>query len=195
VIHRLELVNVQGIRGIRYTKVSTLREPLLAPLAAIAAGIVVSRFVSFGSRELLSGIAAFLILGVYSLYRESRLLAVSCALFALMMAGSLTDVIHRPGPGPEIEANSRTTLIVSGCVVQPPVFSEGREQFVLASRLTTEPRETVIPEDAANSSRSAPRSPKWVALGGGWVPASDRIRIRISGACSQPDSRAGGGSR
>jgi hypothetical protein len=31
--------------------------------------------------------------------------------------------------------------------------------------------------------------------GGGWVPASDRTRIRISGACSQPDSRAGGGSR
>ena len=36
---------------------------MLAPLAAIAAGIVVSRFVPFESRELLSGIAAFLILG------------------------------------------------------------------------------------------------------------------------------------
>ena len=32
---------------------------------------------------------------------------------------------------PEIDTTSRTTLIVSGCVVQPPVFSEGREQFVL----------------------------------------------------------------
>jgi len=108
-----------------------LREPLLAPLAAIAAGIVVSRFVPFGSRELLSGIAAFLILGVFSLWLESRLMAISCALLALLLAGSLTDVLHRPGPDPEIDTTSRTTLIVSGCVVQPPVFSEGREQFVL----------------------------------------------------------------
>jgi competence protein ComEC len=108
-----------------------VREPLLAPLAAIAAGIVVSRFVPFGSRELLSGIAAFLILGVYSLSQHSRLLAASCALFALMLAGSLTELLHRPGPAPHIDTNSRATLIVSGCVVQPPVFSEGREQFVL----------------------------------------------------------------
>src|SRR5260370_41991501 len=114
-----------------YPETSTVREPLLAPLAAIAAGIVVSRFVPFGSRELLTGIAAFLILGVYSLSQKSRALAASCALFALMLGGSLTDLLHRPGPDPLIETNSRTTLIVSGCVVQPTVFSEVREQFVL----------------------------------------------------------------
>jgi competence protein ComEC len=100
-------------------------------LAAIAAGIVVSRFVSFEPRELLSGIAALLILGVFSLWRESRALAAVCALLALMLAGTLTDVLHRPGPPPEIETDSRTTLIVAGCVVQPPVFSEAREQFLL----------------------------------------------------------------
>ncbi len=100
-------------------------------MAAIAAGIVASRFVLFEPRELLSGIAAFLILGVFSLWRESRALAIVCALLALTLAGSLTDVLHRPGPPPEIEGNSRTTLIVEGCVVQPPVFSEGREQFIL----------------------------------------------------------------
>jgi competence protein ComEC len=114
-----------------YTEHSTLREPLLAPLAAIAAGIVVSRFVPFGSRELLTGIAAFLILGVVSLRRKSPPLALTCALLSLMLAGTLTDVLHRPGPDPEIDTTSRTTLIVSGCVVQPPVFSDGREQFVL----------------------------------------------------------------
>ena len=51
---------------------------MLAPLAAIAAGIVVSRFVPFESRELLSTIVAFFILGVISLGRRSRLLAVAC---------------------------------------------------------------------------------------------------------------------
>jgi hypothetical protein len=45
-------------------------------------------------------------------------------------------------------------------------YVEARLQLTefLLSRLTTEPRETVIPEDADNSSRSAPRSPKWVTL-------------------------------
>ena len=63
-----------------------MREPLLAPLAAIAAGIVVSRFVPFESRELLSGIAAFLILGVVSLWLRLRPLAIACALLALIAA-------------------------------------------------------------------------------------------------------------
>ncbi|HYS45215.1 MAG TPA: ComEC/Rec2 family competence protein, partial [Rhizomicrobium sp.] len=108
-----------------------MREPLLAPLAAIAAGIVVSRFVPFESRELLSGIAAFLILGVVSLWRRLRPLALACALLALIAAVALTDVLHRPGPAPEIDTGARETLIVSGCVVDPPVFSAEREQFTL----------------------------------------------------------------
>src|SRR5207248_1919242 len=45
--------------------------------------------------------------------------------------GILVDVLHRPGPPPEIEAAWRAPLIVSGCVVEPPVFFEGREQFIL----------------------------------------------------------------
>ena len=104
---------------------------MLAPLAAIAAGIVVSRFVPFESRELLSGIAAFLILGVVSLWRRLRPLALACAMLALIAAGALTDVLHRPGPAPEIDTGARETLIVSGCVVDPPVFSAEREQFTL----------------------------------------------------------------
>jgi competence protein ComEC len=104
---------------------------LLAPLAAIAAGIVVSRFVPFESRELLFAFAAFLILSGISLRRAARRLASICALLALIATGALTGVLHRPGPPPEIETGSRETLLVSGCVVEPPVFSEGREQFVV----------------------------------------------------------------
>ena len=92
---------------------------------------MVSRFVPFESREILSGIAAFLILGLLSLWRESRALAAICALLALVLAGALTEIARRPGPPPVIEASSRDTLLVSGCVVQPPVFSPGREQFIL----------------------------------------------------------------
>ena len=108
-----------------------MREPLLAPLAAIAAGIVVSRFVPFEPRELLSVISAFLLLGVFCYWRQFRFLALSCATLALFAAGALSDLLHRPGPPPEIETTSRDTLLVSGCVVEPPIFSERREQFVL----------------------------------------------------------------
>jgi len=100
-------------------------------LAAIAAGILVSRFVSFESRELLFPIAAFLILGVFCLWRELRRLALACALLAVFALGALTEALHRPGPRPEIETAGRETLIVSGCVVEPPAFFDGREQFVL----------------------------------------------------------------
>src|SRR5439155_3532342 len=108
-----------------------LREPLLAPLAAIAAGIVVSRFVPFESRELVSGIAAFLILGAFCRSGELRGLAIVCALLAVVLGGVLTDHLHRPGAAPTIETAGRAALVVSGCVVEPPVFFEVREQFVL----------------------------------------------------------------
>src|SRR5437762_1175696 len=56
---------------------SQLKHPLLGPLAAIAAGILVSRFVPFPQFELLAAIAAFLALGILALYRHARALAVA----------------------------------------------------------------------------------------------------------------------
>ena len=38
---------------------------------------------------------------------------------------------HRPGPPPEIDAGSRETVILAGCVVEPTVLSADREQFTL----------------------------------------------------------------
>lgn len=54
-----------------------------------------------------------------------------CTLLALLAAGVLIDVMHRPGPTPQIDATSRESLILGGCVVEPAVFSEDREQFTL----------------------------------------------------------------
>ncbi|MGA9623746.1 MAG: hypothetical protein WBQ65_04695 [Bryobacteraceae bacterium] len=52
-----------------------MKDPLVAPLAAIASGILLSRFVTFQQSELLLAIAAFLVLGVVALRRGSRVLA------------------------------------------------------------------------------------------------------------------------
>ena len=103
----------------------------MAPLAAVAGGILVSRLVPLETRELLPALAAFLILTLFSQWRRNRPLAATCCLAALVGAGALTDVVHRPGPAPELDAEDRETLIVTGCVLEPPAIAGDRERFVV----------------------------------------------------------------
>ncbi len=56
---------------------------------------------------------------------------MACCLAALVFGGVLVDVLHRPGSPPVIEASSQETVILSGCVVDPPIFYEGRDQFTV----------------------------------------------------------------
>ena len=108
-----------------------MRDPLLPPLAALAVGILTARFVSFGIRELIIVVAAFLLLGGIALWRRARVLAGACCLLGMVFAGALTDVAHRPGPSPELDAEGREPVILSGCVVQPPALSGDKELFVV----------------------------------------------------------------
>lgn len=41
------------------------------------------------------------------------------------------DAWHRPGPRPELDATAGEVVVLGGCVVDPPVFRENREQFLL----------------------------------------------------------------
>ena len=81
-----------------------MREPLVAPLAAIATGIMLSRYAAFGKAELLAAIAAFLLLGALARRAGTRVPEVCAVLLALCSAGALADVAHRPGPPPELDA-------------------------------------------------------------------------------------------
>jgi competence protein ComEC len=108
-----------------------VQDPLIPPLAAIAAGILASRFVSVEIRELCIVIAAFAILCTIALWRRARVLAGACCLLGFMFAGALVDLAHRPGPRPELDAEGREPVILSGCVVQPPALSGDRERFVV----------------------------------------------------------------
>ncbi|HZT28623.1 MAG TPA: ComEC/Rec2 family competence protein [Bryobacteraceae bacterium] len=76
-------------------------------------------------------IAAFFLLGLASLWRGSRVVAGACCLLGLFFAGCLTEMAHRPGPPPELDAGSREIVILSGCVVQPPALAGDRARFVL----------------------------------------------------------------
>ena len=98
-------------------------------MAAIAAGILLSRIVPFETRELLIVIAALFALGILSLLRRNRILAGACCLPAFLFAGALTGVVHRPAPAPQLDAEG--PVILSGCVVEPPVVAGERTRFLL----------------------------------------------------------------
>jgi len=108
-----------------------VKYPLVGPLAAIAGGILVSRFVPFRQSELLAAIGAFLLLGVLALVRRSRVLAGVCCCLGLFCAGALTAVVHTPGPAPELDVEGREVVILGGCVVEPPAISGERERFIV----------------------------------------------------------------
>jgi competence protein ComEC len=104
---------------------------LLGPVAAIASGILVARFVAFQEFELFAAIAALLTLGILAICRRARFLAGVCCCLGLFFAGALTALVHTPGPAPELDAEGREIVILAGCVVEPPAVSGERERFIL----------------------------------------------------------------
>ncbi len=175
-----------------------MRDPLVLPLAAVVAGILLGHWLPFSTREAAWPIAAFLILagacgarlrpasrpvksrpeacsatksrpGICSTAEsrpggcstaECRQEACStvcstacstCILLALVFAGTLDLALHRPPPPPEIDAGFRETVLLDGCVVEPTVFSPGREQFTLELAWKARARVSLPLEDDAAS--------------------------------------------
>jgi competence protein ComEC len=107
-----------------------VKDPLIAPLVAVATGIGLSHLIWFDLRQTLLAGALLAVLAVIAI-RRSRWIALTACLLALVFAGIVVDVAHRPGPLPVIEASSDETLVLSGCVVEPSVFYENRDQFTM----------------------------------------------------------------
>ena len=59
------------------------------------------------------------------------MLAGACCCLGLFFAGTLTALVHAPGPPPELDAEGREIVILGGCVVEPPAISGERERFLL----------------------------------------------------------------
>ena len=108
-----------------------MQDPLVGPLAAIAAGILVSRFVPFHTSELLVSGAAFVLLSAIAGWRASRRLSWAATLLAVFCGGALSNIQHTPGPPPELDAEGREIVILAGCVVEPAAVSGERERFLL----------------------------------------------------------------
>lgn len=107
-----------------------LREPLIIPLAGFVSGIVLSHFTTLPVAELTVCAAIFVSLATLSHHRRSRGLTILASGLAMVTAGALAEIWHRPGATPVLDGEGET-LVVSGCVVRPPVLTADREQFVL----------------------------------------------------------------
>ncbi len=109
-----------------------MREPLLWPVAALAAGILAGHFFFFVLHDLLvpgflAACACTLAFSAATAVRW-RLSAVCAALF---ITGLATQIVHRQGTAPKMNVEDGETVLLSGCVSNPPVFSPDREQFTL----------------------------------------------------------------
>ena len=108
------------------------REPLLLPASALASGILIAHFIYFTLPDLTIAtfMSSILAAVAFTLPGARRMrLAVVCTLMAI--GGVATQVVHRQGRTPRLNAEDTETVLLSGCVVNPSVFSPNREQFTL----------------------------------------------------------------
>jgi competence protein ComEC len=98
----------------------------LLPLFGMAAGILATRLASFRTGESVAAMAVFAILAL-----PGTRVRLVCVFLAAAFFGVWTSVVHRPGLSPRLNAESGETLVLAGCVVEPPSMSDDREQFLL----------------------------------------------------------------
>lgn len=109
-----------------------MREPLLLPVAALASGILVAHFFYFTLPDLaIPATLAALSLGLAWAFPSGRSMRLPVTCSALLVAGIGTQVIHRQGRTPHLNAEDTETVLLDGCVTNPTVFSPNREQFTL----------------------------------------------------------------
>ena len=122
---------------------SAATDPLILPVAAIVSGILLGRALTFSRSSAAWPAAVFVLLALFSTPRLRRW----CLVLALIFAGAFADAWHRPAPRPQIDAGSRETVLLTGCVVEPSVLSPGRQQFTLELDLGARARVSLPLED------------------------------------------------
>ncbi|HEX3684682.1 MAG TPA: ComEC/Rec2 family competence protein [Bryobacteraceae bacterium] len=109
-----------------------LREPLLVPAAALASGILAAHFVYFRLPDLApAACIAFLCVGLAFAFPSARRLRLPTVCTTVALAGIASQIIHRQDHTPRLNADDAETVLLDGCVINPPVFSPEREQFTL----------------------------------------------------------------
>lgn len=108
------------------------REPLLLPFLALAAGIIAAHFNYFELHELVWPAAlTVLLLSITWLLPSARRMSLATILLVFSAAGIATQAAHRRGPNPRLNVDDGETVLLDGCVVDPPVFAPDKAQFTL----------------------------------------------------------------
>ena len=122
-----------------------LREPLLIPFLALAAGILAGHFNYFKIHELLWPFGAAGVLMTLTLtLRPARRMRVLCLVLILFLCGIATQVWHRHTTTPRLSVPDGEIALLDGCVTDPPVFSEGKAVMTLNLSSRSAARVTVI---------------------------------------------------
>jgi competence protein ComEC len=137
-----------------------MRDPLVSPLLAVIAGIVLAWQFAFRPWELSLGGGVSIGICWLCRRRELRRLAKGSFWLALAAAGALLYVVQTPAPPANLQFPSTERVQITGCVVEPPVSSLDREQFVLE----------VAPQTRIRVSR---------AMRGGALPTEPRYGQRV----------------
>ncbi len=108
------------------------REPLLLPAIALAFGILWSHLLDIDWRYLTAPtVAALLLAAVVTLLPSAKRLKLAVLCCGCVLLGIAAEIGNRPGRTPKLNAQDGETVLLSGCVTNPPVFSPDREQFTL----------------------------------------------------------------
>jgi len=126
-----------------------VKDPLIPPLLALSAGILIARWLRFEIRELAIGFLLVFCLTLVA-FRYGKRAVYAGSLAALVLCGAFGEVANRPGPAPEIDAGFEETVLLSGCVVEPPAFYEGRDQFTVELARKARARVTLTVPEGAN---------------------------------------------
>ena len=113
-----------------------MQEPLLLPFGGLVVGIAVATWLNRqgveGFTSLEGGATTFALALLYALAkRYSPRLTQICLFLALTAGGVWLSAARRKGPAPVLNIGSGDSAIISGCVVDPPVFYEHRSRFLL----------------------------------------------------------------
>ena len=125
-----------------------VREPLLVPLLALAAGILAGRFNYFEIHELVwpLAVSAVLLAAAISL-PAARRMRVLCLMMLLAFIGLATQVWHRQDFRPRLNVADGETALLEGCITDPPVFSDTKAIMTVHLSARSAARVTVLLKD------------------------------------------------
>lgn len=103
----------------------------MVPLCALVGGILLERVAPFQPREAAAILVVLTLVSLLAWRKGAGPTLWLSTIAAVAAAGITTSALHHETPAPELDVEDQEVVILEGCVVEPPVFSERQERFTL----------------------------------------------------------------